>query len=214
MTQRVAAVLLSLLLCACEGMQNDASTVASDGLIDYWVLALSWSAEHCASDQAKPDSRQCAVPRGFIVHGLWPQYSAAKPAHCDFERRIDSDIADELSDLMPDRGLVFHQWRKHGGCTGMSAEAYFALIRRAARSVRIPTAAIERAKQSRVSERELESDFIDANPRLSAASIVFTCRREFLREVRICLNPDLSARDCGSDVRNSCGSMIKARRGA
>ena len=42
------------------------------GSFDYYVLALSRSPTFCASHPA--DHAECGVRRGFVVHGLWPQY--------------------------------------------------------------------------------------------------------------------------------------------
>ena len=61
--------------------------VASRSAFDYWILALSWSPEYCASPAARPGSRQCAQPREFIVHGLWPQYERGWPEDCRTRQR-------------------------------------------------------------------------------------------------------------------------------
>jgi ribonuclease T2 len=64
-------------------------TAAAPGAFDYYVLALSWSPQYCATATNNADRSQCSVPHGFVVHGLWPQYRAAacrwaarRPAGC------------------------------------------------------------------------------------------------------------------------------------
>jgi ribonuclease T2 len=178
---------------------------------DYWVLALSWSPEFCVSSEARPDSRQCSEARGFIVHGLWPQYERGYPASCDTHTRVDERTADRLEALVPDRGLVFHQWKKHGSCSGMSPDAYFDTLERAARAVAIPSDYLARAAHRPVARHDLELAFIEANPRLTQEAITFDCKGAFLREVRVCLDLDLKPRGCGADLREACSRSVSIR---
>lgn len=197
---RLIAILLGLAACP-----------PAYARFDYWVLALSWSPEYCASDQARPDSRQCAQPHEFIVHGLWPQYERGYPEFCDTQARVPERIADRLAPLMPDRGLVFYQWKKHGSCSGLTPEAYFAQLERAGRSIRIPRAALQRAGQLRMPRQDLERAFIEINPGLREDAISFECRGRNLREVRICLDVSLKPRRCGADIRERCKAELSVR---
>ena len=211
---RTLVVVAALAACGPGGTEAPpSSAAASAASFDYWVLALSWSPEVCASNEARSDSNQCARPREFIVHGLWPQYERSYPASCDANgKRVSTATADRLEPLVPDRGLVFHQWRKHGSCSGMEPEAYFQTLERAGRSVRVPSAWLrDAAKGRRVRYADVEKAFVDANPRLSADSIAVECRQHYLREVRICLDRDLEPRTCGNDVRDSCAGTLRVR---
>lgn len=185
--------------------------VASRSAFDYWILALSWSPEYCASPAARPGSRQCAQPREFIVHGLWPQYERGHPEFCDARGRISEQVADGLAELVPDRGLVFHQWKKHGSCSGLTPEAYFATLERAGRSIVVPSRYLEAATTRQVRRAELEQAFIDANPSLSAEAITLHCSGGRLREVRVCLDLRLRPRSCGPDVAEACGRELGVR---
>lgn len=178
---------------------------------DYWVLALSWSPEYCASREARPNSRQCSEPREFIVHGLWPQFERGYPEFCDTQTRVAESTADRLGELVPDRGLVFHQWKKHGSCSGMNVETYFATLERAGQSVVVPSAALQAASKRRVKRVDLEHAFIETNPGLTAEAISFTCSKQHLREVRICLDLQLKPRACGVDVDEACGRELNVR---
>lgn len=178
---------------------------------DYWVLALSWSPEYCASSDARPGSKQCTLAREFVVHGLWPQYESGHPEFCDTQTRVPERTADQLSTLVPDRGLVFHQWRKHGSCSGLDVEDYFAQLEQAAGSVRVPSKALARAATQKVSRADLEREFIALNPGLNAEAIVLDCRSGYLREVRVCLDRALKPRACGADLREGCKQELKVR---
>jgi ribonuclease T2 len=207
---RALVVVAALAACGDGGTQAPPS---SETVFDYWVLALSWSPEFCASNDARPDSRQCSRPHEFIVHGLWPQNERGYPASCDVSgKRVSTATADRLAPLVPDRGLVFHQWRKHGSCSGMEPDAYFATLERAGRSIQVPSAWLRDAsKGRRVRFADVEQAFIEANPRLTAAGIAVECRQHYLREVRVCLDRDLAPRRCGSDVRDSCAGTLRVR---
>lgn len=217
---RALLLLVGLAGCQPEASAPDASTPSKNTLLpiggsqpafDYWVLALSWSPEWCASSEARPGSRQCAQAREFIVHGLWPQYERGYPEFCDTQTRVPERIADQLAPLMPDRGLVFHQWKKHGSCSGLGVEGYFAQLERSAGAVRIPSQALARAAVQRTTRAELEREFIALNPGLSTDAIVFDCRSGYLREVRICLDHALEPRACGADVREGCNRELSVR---
>ena len=183
----------------------------SSARFDYWVLALSWSPEYCASDEARPDSRQCARSREFVVHGLWPQYERGHPEFCDNRSGVPMRISDRVAPLMPDRTLVYYQWRKHGTCSGLGVDDYFTQVEKAVESVLVPSAALARAATQPTSRARLKREFLVANPRLSSRSITLECRGDYLREVRICLDQALRPRPCGNDVREGCPSELRVR---
>jgi len=53
-----------------------------------------------------------------------------------------SPIAQSLVDLMlnyiPSESLIRHEWAAHGTCSGLNAADYFALVRKARDSIRMP----------------------------------------------------------------------------
>ena len=105
---------------------------------------------------------------------------------------------------MPSAGLIRHQWRKHGSCSGLSQSDYFAVLRTARKKVTIPDAYRRLDAYRTVDPERVEDEFLAANPGLPADGIAITCDRRFLREVRICLTKDLEFRDCGEVDRRSC----------
>jgi ribonuclease T2 len=206
----VPALLALFLVCSIGGAsarhrgQVPASTA---GDFAYYVLSLSWSPAYCL---ASPGAAECNGPRryGFIVHGLWPQYEHGWPEHCDVHRPVPDEVVQGISDLMPARGLVYHEWSAHGTCSGLEPAEFFALVRRAYAGIAIPP---ELSRPTQVIEEPpaaIAEAFLRANPRLPARSIVATCSGQSvprLREVRICLARDLMPRACSTDVlRGAC----------
>ena len=97
---------------------------------------------------------QCGErPFSFVVHGLWPQYEKGFPEFCQNPApRLDRDIVSSMLDLMPAPRLIFHEWDKHGVCSGLPARGYFETVRKARAAVKIPAEyprAEDRARRSR-----------------------------------------------------------------
>ena len=90
-----------------------------------------------------------ARPFSFVVHGLWPQYERGFPEYCQVPApRLDRNIVNSMLDLMPAPRLIYHQWDKHGTCSGLNARAYFETVRKARAVVKIPEAYLELAAAS------------------------------------------------------------------
>jgi ribonuclease T2 len=177
---------------------------------DYYILALSWSPTYCADpENAARDQRQCKAQRpfAFVVHGLWPQYERGFPSNCATQvRTVPAALKDTMLDLMPSPGLIEHQWDKHGACTGLSPQAYFAATRALRAKIRTPDGFQNLTRPLLISGADVERSFIAVNPGWTPAMIAVTCRDNRLREVRFCFTKDGRARSCGGDVGDQCGS--------
>lgn len=198
--KRFLCLVAALLLAPWSAPARDVA-----GQFDYYVLALSWSPSWCSSNA---DAAQCEAGRrlDFVVHGLWPQYERGWPQDCISSQRNPSrQETAAMADLVGSAGLAWHQWQKHGRCTGLSARDYFAATRRAARAVAIPAAFAGLARDITLPPALVEDAFIDENPGLGPDGIIVTCRGTLLHEVRICLTRDLTPRDCAPDIRADCG---------
>jgi ribonuclease T2 len=180
------------------------------GEFDFYLLALSWSPSFCAEASDRYPDRapqpQCkARPFAFTVHGLWPQYEDGFPEFCEVPApRLDRAIVSSMLDLMPSPRLIFHEWDRHGVCSGQSARSYFDSIRKARAGVKIPEKFIGLAAPLTVSPREIEASFIAANPGLTTSGIAVSCSGRRLSEVRICLTKDFRFRDCPAADRRGC----------
>jgi ribonuclease T2 len=184
------------------------------GKFDFYVLALSWSPSYCEASQERAQERtsnrapdpQCGGrPFSFVVHGLWPQYETGFPAFCQVPApRLDRNIVGSMLDLMPSPRLIFHEWDRHGTCSGLSANAYFETVRKARAVVKVPADYLELDKPIMVTPDEVAQAFIKANPGLSSGSIAVACDSKRLNEVRVCLGKDFSFHGCAGVTRRAC----------
>jgi ribonuclease T2 len=180
------------------------------GRFDFYVLALSWSPSFCAATHERAPNRrpdpQCAGrPFSFVVHGLWPQYEHGHPSDCQRPApRLARAIVDSMLDLMPSPRLVYHEWDSHGTCSGLAAQPYFDLVRKARGAVKIPPDYLALDTPATVAADDVAEAFVKANPGLSRQTVAVVCDSKRLSEVRICLTKDLGFRDCGEVAKNSC----------
>jgi ribonuclease T2 len=168
------------------------------GAFDYYLLALSWSPSWCETTGDDRDAAECdpGTGFGFTLHGLWPQFENGWPEWCSATARDPSRMETAaMADIMGSAGLAWHQWKKHGRCSGLDPEAYFALAREALGSVEMPA-----PDPGRITAAELEASFLSLNDDMRPEGILATCREGLVSEVRICLDRDLAPRDCGPDV--------------
>ncbi len=193
---------------ASSNQPSDAKTVGRKFPFDFYVLSLSWSPSYCLVEGKQADRQQCRTGSryGFIVHGLWPQYEKGYPEFCRSEGRgfVPQGIEQSMFDIMPSRGLIRHQWKKHGTCSGLTQRSYFDITRKALNLITVPRQYRSVSSDLRVDPAAMENAFVRANPGLPADGIAVTCDGRNLREVRICLTSDLQFRACDEVDRNFC----------
>lgn len=201
------------LLALCGVSTASAQNKGEPGRFDYYVLALSWSPQHCATNGAS-SPRQCAGNRryGFVVHGLWPQYErGGYPQFCRATGAgPDRATIDKTIDIMPSESLIRHEWSKHGACTGLPVSRYFDLAGQAFTAVTMPEFYLRPTGTLSRSVAQVKAEFAAANPRLPPTAISVACSGQYLQEVRICLEKSLQPRPCAPDVaRSNCrGTFI------
>ena len=207
--------LISILACALAlgAPDADARRRADEargqpGIFDYYTLALSWSPSYCAT---RRDPNQCAPGRqlGFVLHGLWPQYERGYPQNCSRET-IAPAVRARYLNLFPSEKLMEHEWRKHGTCSGLDANGYFALSAKYKEQVRIPQAYLRPTAPLRTSYGELIAAFRQANPGLARDAVLPFCsgNGRFLSEVRVCFKRDGGSLSCSQQEikrsQNTC----------
>ena len=186
------------------------TNVYADGVageFDYYVMALSWSPNWCALEGDARQSPQCNPSEdfGWTLHGLWPQYEKGWPAYCKTTHSNPSRRQTNImTDIMGSSGLAWHQWNKHGVCTGLSSSDYYELSRQTFENLNIPQVFRGLKTPVTLPASLVEEAFLEENPELDPNGITFTCRSGFIQEVRICLNRDMEYRRCGKDVIRDC----------
>jgi ribonuclease T2 len=183
----------------------------------YYMLVLSYAPDFCAEPGGNKDNRECGAGRklGFIVHGLWPQGENARgPENCGGSP-VSQAIVQATLNYIPIPSLIQHEWTTHGTCSGLSAADFFAVLRKARDSVKVPADLNQPSQTLRLSPAQVESKLAAANPSFPAAAFRTSCYRDAeLQEVRVCLSKDLSPRGCGAsagECRASSVTMLPVR---
>lgn len=182
------------------------------GDFDYYVLALSWTPTWCALEGDARGSEQCDASKdfGWTLHGLWPQNHQGWPSFCRTPERPPSrGMTNAMADIMGTSGLAWHQWKKHGTCTGLSAPTYYALSREAYAKINRPALFRKLEKPVKVPAKVIEEAFLKENPALKANMLTITCKQGRIQEARICLSKGLEPVPCGRDTIKDC-SMTDA----
>jgi ribonuclease T2 len=199
----VRVALVGALLAAGHVAAQQAGT---PGVFDYYLFNLSWEPEFCHSPR-NASSEECRTGgRGFIVHGLWPQFTNGYPEHCSNLPGLEDPSA--MLDLMPTVWLVQHEWSTHGTCSGLAAEDYFGNIRLALASIKIPKQLAQPARGFPITPSDVKQAFVEANPGLRSEDIGVSCGHNYLTAVEICLSKrELSPIPCGT-IRDCRANVI------
>jgi len=219
-----SAALVSAVLaiaCACSSSSTPSSQMANSPAaqtavqasgFDYYLLALSWAPQFCATSN-RAESSECDPSRryGLVVHGLWPQNdNGSYPENCAPTRPVANDTARQLLPIMPSRGLIQHEWKEHGSCTGLEAQSYFGELQQAFAKLQVPQEYRAPAQTVRVSPAEVAQEFADANHAPASAFHVACSGGEF-SGVNVCLTKDLKYRSCGAGVRECRARSVTIR---
>jgi ribonuclease T2 len=143
-----------LLLAALAAAAPSARAQSSNaGQFDSYTLSLSWQPEFCEGKPGLPECRTESAGRfdaaNLSLHGLWPDVNGDSshaygycgvdaatrgldkaPTWCRLPAPTLSDATRAaLTTAMPGAAscLDHHEWVRHGTCSGLSADAYFAL---------------------------------------------------------------------------------------
>lgn len=191
-----------------EPAARTAPSADKAGVFDYYVLTLSWSPSYCADLEPGRTDPQCSVGGSrryaFVLHGLWPQYEQGWPESCQTADGgfVPRAVANRMLDVMPSDKLVFHEYRKHGTCSGLGVDGYFALSRKLYEKVKIP-AALQNVTDPRflIAPAELKARFVSANPGLKTDQVAVLCggSGDRLKEVRVCFDKAGAFRSCGKN---------------
>src|ERR1700704_376568 len=166
--KRTLAIALICLVAATAALARPRKrTPPGDTTFSYYLLSLSYAPDFCAQPTGNKDVRECGTGRhiGFVVHGLWPQVEGGRgPEDCGSASPVSEEIVRLTLAYIPSESLIQHEWATHGTCTGLSSADYFALVRRARDTVKIPDDLKAPAKQMQLGSLDMEAKFAAANP--------------------------------------------------
>jgi len=242
---RVFISSLTLLALFITFPTNPSLAEGVPGKFDYYVLALSWQPAFC---ETRPDKTECVSgdkngfgARNFVLHGLWPSVrknSGDKYEYCNVSEKgmrrnwcdlpalkLSEAVRNRLSTFMPGSAscLQRHEWYKHGICSGLSADEYYALADKLVRMVsetkfsKFISANIGRYVRRNAVLKAFEKEFGKGSSSFLELKCKSANRIKFLTEVRIYLQKDLSESDRLKDllpeykirVRGGCPRKFK-----
>ena len=183
-------------------VEKPSTARSSTTKFDFYLLAMSVHAAFCADGHQH--SAECRV-RGqwpLVIHGLWPENLEPRtyPHDCPAPPlRLDPMLEQRLQEYMPgmQAGLHEHEWREHGGCSGLDADAYFSSALELARTVDAALAArLTTLASGETTPAEVRASADMFRPGIGA-TLTFHCRplrgsgkRPVLFEVRQCVDND------------------------
>jgi ribonuclease T2 len=206
MTRRLRHVAILAALLVGISLGAAAGDTGSAGQFDYYLLSLSWSPQYCARPEARDDRLQCEGHNyGFVLHGLWPQYRRGSAQFCTSTepRRVKPQIVDEMLPIMVSPELIEHEWQRHGTCSGLAQEQYFAAARQAFAAFRAPRE-FDEGRLVATDRRTIFSKLRESNPQIPGGAITLRCQGNDFSELRICLSKELRPIACGPGVRGNC----------
>ena len=143
---------------------SSSNSEPSSSKFDYYLLALSWVPQFCAT--ASGDASECDPQHhfGFVVHSLWPQNEGGTyPMNCAQVRPAGQETVRHMMTIMPSRGLIQHEWREHGSCAGSDPGSYFAEVEKAFTQLNIPADYRRSGDSVQRNPRDVEQSFADTN---------------------------------------------------
>jgi len=184
----------------------DNAVIDDEAAFDFYLLALTMHPAFCADGNARLPECRAQGPRPLVIHGLWPERVTPRtyPQDCPADALdLEASLEQELTEWMPGMAanLHEHEWRKHGGCSGLDDDEYF---RRSIDLARGLDAAL-RAKLTTLAGRETTATELRETADLFQPGIAETftlhCRklrgappgereRPYLVEIRQCVDND------------------------
>jgi ribonuclease T2 len=190
------------------------------GRFDYYLLSLEWHPTFCAAharlDECAPGTSD-RYDDELVLHGMWPSVrgdSSNSYGFCGVPqsvRQLDtaatrcrmpevpmsSSTRGTLAAHMPgtDACLERHEWYRHGTCSGLSGDDYFAAAD--AMLLQANRSALGRFVSAHKGESVPASDLLAAAQSdwggAAASAVRLTCQNGSLNEVRIALAPGVTA---------------------
>jgi ribonuclease T2 len=186
---------------------NEVDGVAP-GKFDFYLLTVSWEPGYCASPAGQHNTQECANPPRFELHGLWPENSdGTYPAFCVPPSPGPSNPG-AYSDIYPSAAFLSSEWKKHGVCSGLSADAYLQDARRAVQSLKLPAQLTGNDVPPSMSPNGLLQLFANANPGKPADSFRLSCGSNHFSAIEMCIDKNMNAISCSQIKTCKAGSVV------
>jgi ribonuclease T2 len=214
MSSRAGKIVLLIAMCASLMSQalpkhRKSAAKQSQGNFDYYLLSLSWAPNYCA-DHPGDNSTECRSGnhKAFVLHGLWPQSNEGQPPmSCQPARPVAADIVRHMLEYYPSRGLIQHEWEKHGTCSGLSAQDYFAKAEQAFKAVQLPDQFKNLSSDKSLAPKDVHQSFADSN-HAPADAFRISCHAQELVGVEVCMSKDLKIQSCSRSLRECPANSV------
>lgn len=129
---------------------------------------------------------------------------------CSNASPVAADTVDHMLNFMPTRSLIQHEWQKHGTCTDLSAQDYFAQAENAYTHVQVPQQYRSLNQERQFDVSEVEKSFAEANSAPPEAFRV-SCYSGELVSLEVCVDKNLQYRSCTDSVRECPVHQVEMR---
>jgi len=120
---------------SCEAQALGRNTPSE---FDYYALVLGWAPSYCLTEgplrrelgkaARLRAARAMAAMREGLARGLLYRQTAMGA----------TSVIDEMRDIMPSKGVIIHEYRTHGTCSGLDPVQYFGVVRELYERVKVP----------------------------------------------------------------------------
>jgi len=181
----------------------------SPATFDYYLLSLSWAPTYCA-EHPTDKSSECTTGNhtAFVLHGLWPSTNQGKqPMSCGPASPVPARVVQHMLQYFPTKGLIQHEWAKHGTCSSFSSADYFGQVEKAFKSVHVPERYRTLTQKQQLKVSDIEQDFAQANSAPAGAFRV-SCHAGALVGLDACLDKDLKFQACAKSATECPSSQV------
>jgi ribonuclease I len=184
------------------GGPGPTAQVVAGPKFDFYLFAMTVHAAFCADGHEQ--QRECRSKQTWplVIHGLWPENLAPRtyPHDCPAPPlALDRALEAELAPFMPGmaEGLHQHEWREHGGCSGLDDDQYFRAALNLARDLETLLASRLTTLQGEVTDAAALRETADLFGAGVGKTFTLHCRtlrgsggKPVLMEIRQCVDND------------------------
>jgi ribonuclease T2 len=169
--------------------------------ISGYTLALTWTPEYCYGAKHEASAAfECRSGNrfGFTLHGLWPDGVGKEwPQYCTTAALLPQTLIAQHVCATPSPQLLQHEWAKHGTCTSMTPDAYFAKSTGLYAKLHYPD--MNQVSHGPLNAGQFAAAFAAANPGLPVSAIRVTVKKGgWLDELWLCLDKRFAYTRCAA----------------